>query len=299
MHERLAKLSTDVLRWVDRGEDCPLPRIGFQVARETGPRNPTLYRPMLCTILQGVKEVMIGDHTMRYDTASYFISAVDVPASGCVIEASRDQPYVAVTLALDRAGLADLLAETAGPSEHGRIGFAISAMTPDLLDAWERMLRLLDRPAEVPVLAPMIEREILFRLLQGPHGPLIRQIARNDNRLSQVREALGWIRAHFAEPLSIEALAGMAGMSVATFHRHFRALTAMSPLQYQKALRLQEARRLLIASSDAGRAGFAVGYESMSQFSREYGRMFGLPPARDAARLRHAGPGEDLRFSGD
>jgi AraC-like DNA-binding protein len=285
MSDTLATLCDTVLRSVARGENG-LPRVGMVVAREAGLRNPTIYRPMLCIVLQGVKEVMIGDRTLRYDTASYFISSVDVPASGCVVEGSADKPYVAVTLALDGNILADLIADAGGPIERNTAGFAVAAMTPELLDAWGRMLRLLDRPAEAPVLAPLIEREILFRLLQGPQGPLIRQAARVDSRLSQIREAIAWIRAHYAEPLSAEHLAGIAGMSMASFNRHFRAVTAMSPLQYQKALRLQEARRLLIASSNAARTAYAVGYESPSQFSREYGRMFGVPPARDAVRMR-------------
>jgi len=136
------------------------------------------------------------------------------------------------------------------------------------------------------VLAPMIEREILYRLLQGPQGGALRQIAHADSRLGQVRRAIGWIRNHFDQPLRVEALATLAGMSTASFHRHFKAATAMSPLQFQKNIRLQEARRLLVTKQDAARVGYAVGYESASQFSREYARQFGLPPARDAVRLR-------------
>jgi len=139
-----------------------------------------------------------------------------------------------------------------------------------------------------------VEREVLYRLLRGPQGGLLRQAAREDSRLAQVRQAIGWIRDHFDRPLRIEALCALAGMSPASFHRHFRAATAMSPLQYQKSLRLQQARRLLVTSTEAARAAYAVGYESASQFSREYTRMFGLPPARDAVRLRETGLGEVL-----
>jgi AraC-like DNA-binding protein len=287
MHEPLAMLSASVLQAAARREN-PLPRVGLRVARETGWRSPTIYQPMLCVVLQGAKEVMIGDRTLRYDTASYFISSVDVPASGCIVEASMERPYVAVTLALDHDNLAGLIADGGGPIDGGSTSFAVAEMTADLLDAWSRMLRLLDRPAEIAVMAPLIEREILFRLLCGPHGALIRQAVRADSRLSQIRAAIAWIRTHYAEPLSAEFLSSLAGMSMASFNRHFRAATAMSPLQYQKALRLQEARRLLIASTDATRAAYAVGYESPSHFSREYNRMFGAPPARDAARMRQA-----------
>jgi transcriptional regulator GlxA family with amidase domain len=162
-------------------------------------------------------------------------------------------------------------------------------VTPQLLDPWLRFLSLLDAPQDIPVIAPLLEREILYRLLQGPHGGVLRQIARADSRLCQVRNALAWIRTHYDQALRIGDLARMAGMSAASFHRHFKAATAMSPLQYQKSLRLQHARRLLIANEDAARAGYAVGYESASQFSREYARLFGAPPARDAVRLRGDG----------
>ena len=171
-------------------------------------------------------------------------------------------------------------------AEGDTIAFAVGAVTPELLDAWSRMLRLLDAPDEIDTLAPLIEREILFRLLQGPQGALLRQAARAGSRISQVRDTIAHLRTNLGRVVRIEELVEIAGVSVATFHRHFRAATAMSPLQYHKTLRLQEARRLLLAHTDATSAAFAVGYESASQFSREYTRMFGTPPARDAGRLR-------------
>jgi AraC-like DNA-binding protein len=241
---------------------------------------------MLIVVLQGAKQLIIGDRVLRYDTASYFVASLDLPVTGCVIEASPTEPYVALSLALDCDALAGLLAELPDGPTADPTGFAVSAVTPELLDACSRLLKLLDTPEDIPVLAPMLEREIHYRLLQGPQGGLLRQAARADSRLSQVRQAIGWLRSHYQRPIRIEALADLAGMSPASFHRHFRAATAMSPLQYQKSLRLQEARRLLIANADAGRAGYAVGYESASQFSREYTRMFGAPPSRDAVRLR-------------
>ena len=156
-----------------------------------------------------------------------------------------------------------------------------------MMDAWLRMLRLVDRPNEVAMLAPMIEREILFRALQGPLGGLLREMARPDGRLPQIRRAIHWIREHFAEPFRVEQLAAMADMSVPAFYRHFKAITAMAPIQYQKRLRLLRARWLLLFEPrDAASIAFAVGYESASQFSREYARMFGMPPARDMARFK-------------
>ena len=235
---------------------------------------------------------MIGEQVLRYDPASYFVASIELPVSGCIIEASPERPYMGLSLDLDRAALAALISEVPGRAEAETQAFAVSAVTPDLLDPWLRLLGLLETPEDIAVLAPLAERELLYRLLRGPQGALLRQAAREDSRLSQVRQAIGWIRDHYDRPLRIEALCEIAGMSPASFHRHFRAATAMSPLQYQKSLRLQQARRLLVASTEAARAAYAVGYESASQFSREYTRMFGLPPARDAVRLRETGLGE-------
>jgi transcriptional regulator GlxA family with amidase domain len=196
-----------------------------------------------------------------------------------------------VTLALEPALLAELLPRVPDRPREPTLapGFAVSAVTPELLDALSRLLRLLDTPDDIAMLAPLLEREILYRLLCGPQGHVLREAARADGRMSQVRRAIAWIRENYDRPLRIPELAELAGMSAASFHRHFRAVTAMSPLQFQKSLRLQQARQLLIANRDAAQAGYAVGYESASQFSREYARLFGAPPARDALRLRGDG----------
>ncbi len=287
MQDRLTTLCDLALRHADTPGAASIPRIGFHIAPEAAAMaSPVLYRPMIVMVLQGAKRVLIGERELHYDTASYFVGSVDLPASSCIIEASPGKPYVAVSLSLDQQCLADLMTGNPGTTSGETVGFAVSAVTPQLLDAWARLIGLLDTPSDIPVLAPLAEREILYRVLQGPQGDLIRQAARVEGRLAQVRQAIEWIRTNFDRPLRTEALAEVAGMSVASLHRHFRKTTAMSPLQYQKALRLQEARRLLIAESDAARAGYAVGYESASQFSREYARMFGAPPARDAVRLR-------------
>jgi AraC-like DNA-binding protein len=245
-----------------------------------------VYHPMLCLILQGAKQVLIGDRVLRYDPASYLVASLELPVSGQIIEASEDKPYICVSLALDCEAIAALVTDLPVAAEGQTTGFAVSAVTPPLLDSWSRMLALLDTPDDAAVLAPMLEREILYRVLRGPQGGILRQIARADSRVSQIRQAIGWIRSNFDRPLRVEHLADIAGMSPASFHRHFKAATAMSPLQYQKMLRLQEARRLLVVSADASRAAYSVGYESASQFSREYSRMFGAPPSRDAERMR-------------
>jgi len=241
---------------------------------------------MVGLVLRGAKQVTIGDRTMRYEAGHYFIASIDVPAASAAVEASPQAPYVAARLAVDQQVLADVAVGMANDAGEPTVGFAVEAMTPDLVDAWFRMLRLLDAPDDISTLAPLVEREILFRILRGPQGKLLRQAARNDSRIAQVRRVIAHLRANFARPVRMEDLIEIAGMSEATFHRHFRAATAMSPLQYQKALRLQEARRRLSVGADATGAAFAVGYESASQFSREYARMFGLSPGRDAARLR-------------
>ena len=287
MRERLAKMLALAERHADGvRRETLLPRVALHIGGMTTGPTPGVYEPALCLVLQGAKQVMIGDRILRYDPASYFIATIDLPACGWVVEATPAKPYVAVSLKLDRESLSSLVLDVPGGAEGQTAGFAVSAVTPHLLDAWSRCLSRLDTPEDVPVLAPMHEREILYRLLRGPQGGVLRQIVRADSRLSQVRQAIGWIRSHFGETLRVEQLAEMAGMSTASFHRHFKAATAMSPLQYQKMLRLQEARRLLVASADAARAAHMVGYESASQFSREYARMFGAPPGRDAERLR-------------
>jgi transcriptional regulator GlxA family with amidase domain len=187
--------------------------------------------------------------------------------------------------------LTDVEAEPPSPEP----AFAVNPVTPDLLDAWLRLLRLLDAPKDIAALAPLYEREILYRLVQGPQGSIVRQIARANSRLSQVRRAIAMIRDCFDQPIRSEWLAEEAGMSPAAFHRHFRTATAMSPLQYQKSLRLQEARRLIVAGRDVAAAAYAVGYESASQFSREYTRLFGLPPSRDVKGRKPSITGESTR----
>lgn len=267
-----------------------IPRVSLHVAQQTCWSVPTLYQPMLGFLLRGTKRVVIGDRTLQYEAGHFFIASVEVPASSVTIGSLPGAPYVAARLAIDPDVLSDLVVDTPRAEREDTRAFAVSAMTPALDDAWSRMLRLLDAPDEIDMLAPLTEREILFRILQGPQGALLRQATRADGRLAQIRAAIAHLRGSFDRVVRIEELLDIAGMSAATFHRHFRAATAMSPLQYQKALRLQEARRRLIADADVSGAAYAVGYESASQFNREYSRMFGNPPARDAARLR-AGAG--------
>ena len=246
-----------------------------------------MYYPLLCVVAQGRKRVFLGREEFCYDPNTYLIASVDLPVVGQVIEG----PCLGVTLALDPEALAALLLNM--PASVGtRVppkAMAVNPLEADVLDPLLRLLRLLDQPQDIPVLAPLVERELLYRLLLGPRSAMLRQLALPTSSLSQINRAIQLIRRRYDQPIRIEEMAQAAGMSAPSFHRHFRAVTAMSPLQYQKHLRLQEARRLLVSrKTDAARVSFDVGYESASQFSREYRRLFGAPPGRDASQVRRA-----------
>ena len=245
--------------------------------------------PMLAVVAQGAKRAVLGDRIYEYAAGQYLVVSVDLPIAGHVFQASRERPYLAAGFTLKPTTIATLLLEMAASDRPSTepAGLGVSNAPRELLESVVRTLRMLDRPRDAAVLGPMLEREILWWLLNGEQGAMVRQIGQADSRLSQVSRAIRWIRVHHAEPIRIEALAEMAAMSASSLHRHFRAVTTMSPLQYQKLIRLQEARsRLLAASQDIAAVGLSVGYDSPSQFSREYSRLFGAPPGRDVARLR-------------
>lgn len=268
-----------------------IPRVDLCVGQGSTDKAPCLYRSMICFILQGSKRVALNDNLLSYDSEQYLISALDLPLIGQILDAEGGQPYVAVSLVLDPAILAELAASMPPVRENEQkgIGIAINPMSATLRDTLLRLLSLLDTPADIPVLGPMVERELLYRLLQGPQGRLLRQIAQPDGALGSIRRAVAWIRDNYNVRLRIEALCDASGMSRASLHRHFLSMTGLSPLRYQKQLRLQEARQLLLAGEHrASDAAFAVGYESASQFSREYLRQFGVPPARDMREIRQA-----------
>lgn len=285
MENALAELRNLVMRANDKWTDTGLPRVAMVRAEACADQ---VYPPMLHLVLQGCKTLSIADGVRRYPAGSYFVVSVDVPATGQVHAEDQDQPYLAVGLTLDSEVIAALLLDEGKASNAPGDGcFDAVTASPEMIDAWLRMMRLMDRPDEAGVLAPMIEREILFRALQGSLGEMLRDMARPEGRLAQIRRATHWIREHYTEPFRVEPLAGMADMSVAAFYRHFRSVTGMTPIQYQKRLRLLRARWLLLFDTlDATSIAYTVGYESASQFSREYARLFGLPPARDAARFK-------------
>jgi AraC-like DNA-binding protein len=227
---------------------------------------------------------------LHYDPATYFVMSIELPAVGTVHPASTGEPYLAVSLTLDPVALTTLLADLPLPADrHDQDpGFSVAPVTPQLMDAWVRLLRLMGDPQSIAALAPAYEREILYRVLQGPHGWMLREIAAPDSAMARVNQAIQWIRRDFAESIRVEHMAEKAAMSVSAFHRHFKAVTTLSPLQYQKRVRLLQARTLMVANArSVTAAAFEVGYESSTQFSRDYAKVFGLPPSRDAARIQH------------
>ena len=291
--DRIAELSALIDRHVVGTGICSTAMPHLSLIRADAPSTPTpaVYEASLCLIAQGSKRVSIGEHSVVYDAAHYLLVSVELPLVGHVLDASPERPYLCCKIDLDAAILADLMAsEGGGVARTDLPVLGVYPADPDLIDAACRLVGLLDRPDTIRALAPLIETEILYRLLTGPHGPMLRHIATAGSHLNQVSRAIAAIRRRFDAPIRIDDVAAEAGMSSSSLHVHFKAITRMTPLEYQKQLRLQEARRLMLAEgATASTAGFAVGYESPSQFSREYRRLFGAPPRADIERL-HAAP---------
>ncbi|MEA9555160.1 AraC family transcriptional regulator [Xanthomonas nasturtii] len=256
---------------------------------------PTVYTPMLCLVAQGRKRAMLGAQAYHYHPQMYLVASVDLPIVGSVIEASATHPYLCFCLDLDTAVLSELAihhAELAEPQrDTASAGLLLNRSTPQLYDTAVRLAGLLDRPQEIAALAPLVTRELLYRLMADPANAVVRQMAIADSRLNQISKAIVWLREHYAQRFSIEQIADLSAMSRSTFHAHFKTVTSMTPLEYRSHLRVHEARRLMVADAlTAADAGFRVGYESASQFSRDYARILGEPPARDAQRLRASTP---------
>jgi AraC-like DNA-binding protein len=288
MNANLEELRRLAAHAENRRTDTGIPRVAMVQGEIPEHQLAAVYDPMINLILTGSKTMTVGERTLRYNPATYFVMSVDLPAVGSVHPAETGEPYLAVSLTLEPTIVANLLADIPKPAGGDLYspGFSIAPVTDELLDAWVRMLRLMERPADVAALAPAYEREILYRVLQGPHGWMLRDIAAPGTALSRVGIAIQWIRTNFTLPLRVEALAQMAALSVSAFHRHFKAVTALSPLQYQKRIRLLHARALLIAGEgNTTSVAFGVGYESATQFSREYSRFFGLPPSKDTLQI--------------
>lgn len=285
------ELAEQIARYAERDGiiDTPIDRLALVRSGQSGEPVHMVQRPALCIIAQGGKRVLLGDAVIDYGPASFLVASLDLPITGAVTQASADAPYLCFCLYLDPALLSEI-AITLPPlpaDVEASGGMTLHPLTPKLIDAATRLTELLGDPMSAPLLAPLIERELLVRLMTGPGGGALRAIASGESRTGQIARAIAWLKAHFREPFSGQHLAAVAGMSLSSFHDHFRRATAMTPLQYQKQLRLQEARALMLADRlDAAEAGFRVGYDSPSQFSREYRRLFGAPPVRDISRLR-------------
>jgi AraC-like DNA-binding protein len=261
------------------------------LGRPGGPQASTS-GTVMALIAQGAKRLAIGDRVFDYRPGQYLVASVDLPITGHYTHASADEPALGFGLILRPSAIASLLLEADAGPEPARAapappGIGVADALPELLDAVVRMVRLLDSPGDRDILAPMIEREILWRLITGPLGQSVRQIGLADSSLTYVSRAVRWISEHYDKPFRVADLARSCGMSTSAFHRNFHAVTALSPIQFQKQIRLQKSRLLLLnGADDVATAGYRVGYDSASQFSREYRRQFGLPPGRDAARLR-------------
>lgn len=287
----LARLVAAIERHTPADGICRTPVPGLILARLPKPSAPSalVVDPSLCLVAQGAKEVFLAGEVYRYDPGRSLLVSVDLPISARVVEATPARPCLAVRLSFDPSVVSDLLADcsdalSAGPPERG---VSVGAVEPQLLDAVARLVALLDSPRTLGPLAPLVLREITYRVLIGPRGTRLRQMTTAGAPGQQIAGAIRWLRGHFAEPLRGESLARKARMSLSGFHQHFKAVTGFSPLQYQKQLRLQEARRLMLGEGlDAASAAFRVGYESPSQFSREYRRLFGTPPRRDVTALK-------------
>ena len=273
---------------------------GLHVIRRSKPY-PEMVRatvtPALCIVAQGAKIVMLGREVYPYDASRMIAYAIDLPVAGQIVRASQREPFLALKLDLDPYRIAELALKVyphGVPTPKDNRGVFVGQATTAIVDAATRLVELMAQPAEAELLAPLVVDEILIRLLRSAIGPRVAQIGQKESGFQRVAKAVTWVRANFTQPMVIEALAELAHMSPSTFHQHFKAVTSMSPLQYQKVLRLHEARRLMLSRMmDAGSAGREVGYLSASQFSREYTRLFGSAPTRDVARLRQVGVAAD------
>jgi AraC-like DNA-binding protein len=292
MHAPREELAERIARAVrDDGTAQPLP--GLHLYRSSTPLEPVhgVLEPSLCVIAQGSKEVLLGESRYRYDPAHYLLATIELPSVGQVLDASKERPYLSLRLELAPTLVSAVMVEAGhsspppGPTDVRAI--AVSPLDVDLLDAVVRLVRLLDAPADARVLLPLVTREIIYRLLIGEQGARLRHLALLGGYTARIIRAVERLRQDFDQPLRVERLARELGMSVSALHHHFKAVTALSPLQFQKRLRLLEARRLLLGEDlDAARAAFRVGYQNASHFNREYKSLFGAPPMRHVHRLR-------------
>ncbi|TOD47408.1 AraC family transcriptional regulator [Vibrio parahaemolyticus] len=287
--QKLAKL---IDRWTGDANQYDTPISGLRFSRWTTPTPPTSYthNPSICLIAQGRKQVLLGEESFIYDANHFLISSVDLPIIANIIEASEEQPYLGLIMELDLTEISQLIVDSElafTQSKEAQKGIAVGELSESLLDAFVRLAELLDEGQNIKILAPIIKREIFYRLLMSEQGTRLHQIMTAGSHSHQIAKAIDWLKNNFVKPLSVGDLASYTGMSKSSFYTHFRSMTSMTPLQFQKKLRLSEARRLMLTENlDAMAATFKVGYESPSQFSREYSRLFGAPPSKDIKSLR-------------
>ncbi|OZG72758.1 AraC family transcriptional regulator [Hahella sp. CCB-MM4] len=269
--------------------DTDVPRLSLIRLNAPSCKMFVVQEPSIGIAAQGHKSVVLGDKTFEYNPSQFLAVSVDVPVIGQVLKATPEEPYLCLRLDINTKLLSSIITELNSDfprnNEVGP-GIKVAPITEELLDAAIRYVRLVEDPEAIPVLAPLVEKEILYRMLKSDQASLLWHIAQGESRMRQVNRAIDWLKKNFDKPFSIMELASVAGMSSSSLHQHFKAITNMSPLNYQKQLRLQHARQLIFTESmDAATAGHAVGYESPSQFSREYKRLFGAPPKQDIANL--------------
>ncbi|HAV1548702.1 TPA: AraC family transcriptional regulator N-terminal domain-containing protein [Vibrio parahaemolyticus] len=287
--QKLAKL---IDRWTGDANQYDTPISGLRFSRWTTPTPPTSYthNPSICLIAQGRKRVLLGEESFIYDANHFLISSVDLPIIANIIEASEEQPYLGLIMELDLTEISQLIVDSElafTQSKEAQKGIAVGELSESLLDAFVRLAELLDEGQNTKILALIIKREIFYRLLMSEQGTRLHQIVTAGSHSHQIAKAIDWLKNNFVKPLSVGDLASYTGMSKSSFYTHFRSMTSMTPLQFQKKLRLSEARRLMLTENlDAMAATFKVGYESPSQFSREYSRLFGAPPSKDIKSLR-------------
>ncbi|QAR32661.1 AraC family transcriptional regulator [Geovibrio thiophilus] len=285
-------LAESIARLTEKGELRTTDVPGLSLFRRIEPSCPVtgMYEPSVCLIAQGAKQVRLGGDIFTYDSRHYLFSGLHLPVIAQVTEASREKPYLGLRLTFDYRNISQLMADSQLPPpliHKTDRGMATGDLTVPLVNAFQRLVDLIDEKQDIPILSSVIQREIFYRLLVGEQGIRLRQLAVTGTQSQQIARAVLWLKANFSQPLRVNDLAEMANMGTSTFHHHFRSMTALSPLQYQKQLRLQEARRLMLTEHiDAASAAFQVGYESPSQFSREYSRLYGAPPVRDIVALR-------------
>ncbi|MCS0415513.1 AraC family transcriptional regulator [Vibrio diabolicus] len=290
----IEKLAKHIEKWANGANQYDTEIPGLRFSRWATPTPPTSYthNPSICLIAQGRKRVLLGEDSFVYDANHFLISSVDLPIIANIIEASEDKPYLGVIMELDLTEISQLIVDselTFNQSKEAQKGIAVGELSEPLLDAFLRLIELLDEGQSIKILAPIIKREIFYRLLITEQGARLNQIVTAGSHSHQIAKAIDWLKNNFVKPLSVSELAAYSGMSKSVFYTHFRSMTSMTPLQFQKKLRLSEARRLMLTENlDAMATTFKVGYESPSQFSREYSRLFGAPPSKDIKSLRES-----------